>query len=224
MAKNFILASIASLCALAQSEVPEPEMPPKRHHACIERTEAFGFVEDVDSNPHIEEGFIVGDIEYIHNEPIHNLAFARPLELLVCADENYVHGLELTILNYLPEAEENKDTPDAEELSDVMQAEMDYMDKMLADNISTYPQRMQLVGSYSPPCQIMHIEEEDRIVYIDVESDGKHLRRMHIHLASDTFASFGSTSDEEFFSERFEFTGELKVDIIGIFGFLVRAS
>ena len=64
---------------------------------CVNHTDAFGFVKNTAEHRYIEKGWLEGDIDRIANAPVWQVAFYRPKQVLVCADENYVHGLQLTI-------------------------------------------------------------------------------------------------------------------------------
>ena len=63
---------------------------------CMHHSEAFGFVEDT-THPKIEAGRVEGDIMEVAALSTLTAAFSRPTEILVCADEKYVHGIQITI-------------------------------------------------------------------------------------------------------------------------------
>ena len=79
---------------------------------------------------------------------------------------------------------------------------------------------MNLVGTLTPPCETLIIGTQDRIVYIDAESDKKHLRRLIVHLASGSTSIYGRSKDFGYPKMRFDFTENEKNDILGIYGWV----
>ena len=77
---------------------------------------------------------------------------------------------------------------------------------------------MNSVGTMKEPCYKAIIPPEEKITYIDTGSDGKHLRKIQIHLTSGLNVVFGNWTGElkREHSRRFDFSdGE---DVIGAFG------
>ena len=81
--------------------------------------------------------------------------------------------------------------------------------------------KMNPIGVVVQPCYQMQIEEDDRILGIDAESDGVTLRRITVHLLSGkgkVYGGFDGPWNNHPF-HRFDFSR--KLDLLGIYG-LVR--
>jgi len=82
------------------------------------------------------------------------VAFSRPTELMVCADEEYVHGIQLTIKPHL--ADDSYEIGSSPNYTSQKIIEMDFeMDQYY---LSSDPIKMNLVGTLTPPCQTLKIE------------------------------------------------------------------
>ena len=55
------------------------------------------------------------------------------------------------------------------------------------------PFHMKMLGTYTEPCQRLDIEDEDKIMYIDMVADQERLRGIHVHMASGEKQSWGNT-------------------------------
>lgn len=83
---------------------------------------------------------------------------------------------------------------------------------------------MEMIGTYSPPCQALMIEENDRIAKIEVASDFQTLRYLKATLASGKYAEFGWDvhPEDEVLVKRntYNFSTSEKEDIIGAYGWV----
>ena len=74
--------------------------------ACVKRTQLFGNNSEIKAKG---EGVIDGDIADIGDMTLMQVAYSRPSSLLVCADENYVHGVQVTIKMHPSEPTDHAD-------------------------------------------------------------------------------------------------------------------
>ena len=65
---------------------------------CLESMEMFGYTDNWWDIADI--GRMEGDLNTIANMSLMKLAYSRPYELMVCADDQYVHGIQLNIKMY----------------------------------------------------------------------------------------------------------------------------
>ena len=94
------------------------------------------------------------------------------------------------------------------------------MNKYMDEESSVYaPYHMKLLGTYTEPCQRLDIEDEDKIMYIDMVADQEKLRGIHVHLASGNKQSWGNT---EVTSDSREKRHDLsnKIDLLGFNAFV----
>lgn len=92
-----------------------------------------------------------------------DIAFSRPLYVIVCASDEYIHGIQVVVKMY-PEQDDDLDHIEDEQTREAVK-EMNKVKN--TEGSSYYATHMDMIGTYQPPCQKMLIDKEDKIVYID---------------------------------------------------------
>ena len=94
------------------------------------------------------------------------------------------------------------------------------LNKYMDEESSVYaPFHMKMLGTYTEPCQRLDIEDEDKIMYIDLVADQEKLRGIHVHLASGEKQSWGNTVyTDESREKRHDLSD--KIDLLGFNAFV----
>ena len=116
------------------------------------------------------------------------LAFSRVHRVIICSDQDRVHGVELAIKMHEQKDEDFPADMDPEMIQKIKEA------NLMWDTGSSayYTKRLKMIGSYTLPCYYMDIENEDKIKSIEAVSDGEHLRQLKFIMASHKENVYGS--------------------------------
>ena len=180
--------------------------------ACIKSTPLFGQKEN------LPYGRMDGDMNDIAEMSLLSLAYSRPSNLLICADEKRVHGMRFTLKMHM--SEEN----DYAKYGENLQVELKKLNKYVDEASSAYaPYHMKMVGSYTTPCTKIDIEDGDKIMYIDGVADEEKLRGVTVHLASGVQKSFGTVEvTGSMREERHDFAD--KIDLLGLNAYVATGA
>ena len=117
-----------------------------------------------------ESSTMAGDMFKIASMTSWDAAFSRPTILKVCADDEFVYGLKLTLMVYKPVWEKYNNLQKVINRSEIKDGEV-YPGNLLGrDDLSD--------------CKFLRIDKADKIIYVQAESDGFHFRRLRVRLAS----------------------------------------
>ena len=119
-----------------------------------------------------------GDMNDIAEMSLLSLAYSRPSNLLICANEYRVHGMRITLKMHPTEKSDHENMGEYQE--DVKELNR-YVDTKSA---AYAPYHMKMVGTYTTPCERIDIEDGDKIMYINAVADDEKLRGLTIHMAS----------------------------------------
>ena len=116
------------------------------------------------------------------------LAFSRVHRVIVCADQDRVHGVELAIKMHEQKDEDFPADMDPEMIEKIKEV------NLMWDTGSSayYTKKLRIIGSYTLPCYYLDIEKNDKINYIEAVSDGEHLRQLKFIMASREEKVYGS--------------------------------
>ena len=82
------------------------------------------------------------------------------------------------------------------------------LDLLWDENSSAYePVRLDMIGGYVSPCEVLVIEDDDKVMHIDTFSDKERLRALKFILASGKEAWFGYKFNEEDVREKMNEAG-----------------
>ena len=88
-----------------------------------------------------------------------HVAYSRPSELLICADETAVHGIEISIKMHPAQKEVFPIDMDPK-LKEMLMDLDEYADE---ESKTAFTKDERMVGSYKAPCELLEIDDEDKI-------------------------------------------------------------